>query len=218
MIRYSHDSAIARRQDALGSMLWRALQPTVDAAHPNSGAAADWNLRPEDAGAIMTTLATAIRSGLAVPRPLPALIGEAAAAAPVTGTAQPDGHRWTWPVQRRHHRPHHGGRWAGCEGLTNAMNDDPRTGLTGAEYTAPLREDMLRALSQSVPPDSRNGQAQQRLRAAGATINDMFRAVTIVNPAASTGLPPSTARFRSRCATAWRSRLRYACRSTSHPA
>ncbi len=37
----------------------------------------NWKLRSDDAGAILTTLATAIRSGLAVPRPLPALIADA---------------------------------------------------------------------------------------------------------------------------------------------
>ena len=46
--------------------------------------------------------------------------------------------------------------------MTAALTTDERTGLTGTQYTAPLREDMLRALSQSVPPDARNGLAQQR--------------------------------------------------------
>ncbi|EUA56606.1 hypothetical protein I553_8654 [Mycobacterium xenopi 4042] len=36
-------------------------------------------------------------------------------------------------------------------GLTAALTSDARTGLTGAAYTAPLREDMLRAVSQSEP-------------------------------------------------------------------
>ena len=65
------------------------------------------------------------------------------------------------------------------------MTDD-RTGLTGVQYTAPLREDMLRALSQSEPPDTRNGLAQQRLDGGRhSTINDLFGAVTIVNPGGS---------------------------------
>ena len=53
------------------------------------------------------------------------------------------------------------------------------------QYTAPLREDMLRALSQSVPPDARNGLAQQRLTIVGRTVDDLFGAVTIVNPGGS---------------------------------
>ena len=70
-------------------------------------------------------------------------------------------------------------------GLTAALTTDSRTGLTGAQYTAPLREDMLRALSQAYPPDSRNGEAQQRMVAVHATVDDMFGAVTIVNPGGS---------------------------------
>jgi hypothetical protein len=70
-------------------------------------------------------------------------------------------------------------------GLTSALTTDVRTGLTGTQYTAPLREDMLRALSQSVPPDARNGLAQQRLTTVGRTVDDLFGAVTIVNPGGS---------------------------------
>ena len=44
---------------------------------------------------------------------------------------------------------------------------------------------MLRALSQSVPPDARNGLAQQRLTTVGETVDDLFAAVTIVNPGGS---------------------------------
>ena len=44
---------------------------------------------------------------------------------------------------------------------------------------------MLRALSQSVPPDARNGLAQQRLTTVGRTVDDLFGAVTIVNPGGS---------------------------------
>ena len=50
---------------------------------------------------------------------------------------------------------------------------------------ASAREDMLRALSQSESPDTRNGLAQQRLAVVGKTINDLFGAVTIVNPGGS---------------------------------
>ena len=70
-------------------------------------------------------------------------------------------------------------------GLTAALTTDERTGLTGYGYTAPLREDSLRALSQSVPPDARNGLAQQRLTTVGRTVDDLFNAVTIVNPGGS---------------------------------
>ena len=44
---------------------------------------------------------------------------------------------------------------------------------------------MLRALSQAEPPDTRNGLAQQRLDGRRHAIDDLFGAVTIVNPGGS---------------------------------
>ena len=69
--------------------------------------------------------------------------------------------------------------------LTAALTTDPRTGLNGVSYTAPLREDMLRAVSQADRPDTRNGLAQRRLEIVGTAIDDLFGAVTIVNPTGS---------------------------------
>jgi hypothetical protein len=67
-------------------------------------------------------------------------------------------------------------------GLNAALTTDTRTGLTGLQYTAPLREDMLRALSQTEPTADREAVARQRLAVVGKTIEDLFRAVSIVNP------------------------------------
>jgi hypothetical protein len=185
-VRLSHDSETARRQDALASMLWRALQPRVAPRAQILLPPTTWQLRSDDAGALLTTLATAIRSGLAVPRPLPTLIVEALtspASPAVTGTPRPP----TVDAAER-------GRFGGAVttqiasevgrlwGLTAALMTDARSGLTGVGYTAPLREDMLRAISQANPPDTRNGLAQQRLAIVGTSINDLFGAVTIVNP------------------------------------
>jgi hypothetical protein len=186
LIRLRHDSDVARRQDALGAMLWRALQPRVNPRAQILLPPTNWNLRPEDAGAIMTTLATAIRSGLAVPRPLPALIAEASAVTPVNGTEQPADEaaggrgRFSDAVVAKI-----AGATARLAGLTSALTADTRSGLTGASYIAPLREDMLRAVSQADRPDTRNGLAQQRLDVLGHAIGDLFGAVSIVTPAGS---------------------------------
>jgi hypothetical protein len=185
LVRFRHDSDVARRQDALGSMLWRALQPKVNPRAQVLLPPTNWNLRPDDAGAIMTALATAIRSGLAVPRPLPALINEASAVPPVNGTPQPepDGGgrgRFGDAVVTRI-----SGEMGRLAGLTAALTTDTRTGLTGVSYTAPLREDMLRAVSQADPPDTRNGLAQQRLDVVAHALDDLFGAVTIVTPTGS---------------------------------
>jgi hypothetical protein len=184
-IRLQHDSDTARRQDALGSMLWRDLQPRVDPRAQLLVPPTNWKLRSDDAGAIMTSLATAIRSGLAVPRPLPAVIADASAVPPVNGTPRPDADaagrgRFSDAVVATI-----SGEMGRLAGLTAALTTDVRTGLNGVSYTAPLREDMLRAISQAERPDTRNGLAQQRLDVVHSAIADLFGAVTIVHPTGS---------------------------------
>lgn len=185
-IPVKHDSQVARRQDALGSLLWRGLHPDTEPRTQILAPPLAWSLQPDDAQAILTAVASTIHAGLAVARPLPAVIAEANAVAPDDLAQTPDGALGN-PRGRFDDGVVSGissvtGRlW----GLTSAMSTDERTGLTGAGYTAPLREDLLRALSQSVPPDARNGLAQQRLTTVGHTVDDVFGAVTIVNPGGS---------------------------------
>ena len=182
-VRLGHDSDTARRQDALGSIFWHALQRDAAPRTQILVPPATWNLPTDDAQDILTALATTIRSGLAVARPLPAVIAEAGAG---NEPAEPAG---AYPSARGRFTDDVTANIAGqvgrLWGLTSALSTDDRTGLTGVQYTAPLREDMLRALSQSEPPDTRNGRAQQRLSVVGKTINDLFGAVTIVNPGGS---------------------------------
>jgi len=70
-------------------------------------------------------------------------------------------------------------------GLTAALGEDVRTGLTGMQYTAPLREDLLRGLSQAVPPADRNDAAGRRLDRVTRTVDDLFRGVTVIDPGGS---------------------------------
>jgi hypothetical protein len=182
-VRLAHDSVTARRQDALGSIFWRALQRDAAPRTQILVPPASWNLQADDAQVILTALATTIHSGLAMPRPLPAVIAEAAGrieAPEPMGTYTSARGRFNNGVTADI-ADQVGRLW----GLTSALSTDDRSGLTGVQYTAPLREDMLRALSQSEPPDTRNGLAQQRVAVVGKTINDLFGAVTIVNPGGS---------------------------------
>ncbi len=184
-VRLGHDSLTARRQDALGSIFWHALRhddPRTQILVPPT----TWNLQADDAQVILTALTTTIRSGLAVPRPLPAVIAETNQAAqggePPEEVGDDDAVRGQFSDDVTAGISSQVGRlW----GLTAALMTDDRTGLTGVQYTAPLREDMLRALSQSEPPDTRNGLAQERLAVVGKTVSDLFGAVTIVNPGGS---------------------------------
>jgi hypothetical protein len=185
-IPVNHDSRIARRQDALASLLWRGLNTDTEPRTQILAPPLVWSLQADDAQAILTAVASTIHSGLAAARPLPAVIAETNAL-PAQDLAPPPDGAIGDPRGRFDDGVVSGiaavtGRlW----GLTSALTTDERTGLTGAQYTAPLREDMLRALSQSVPPDARNGLAQQRLTTVGRTVDDLFGAVTIVNPGGS---------------------------------
>ena len=173
-----HDSPAARRHDAVAAMLWRTLQPDVEPRTQILLPPLKWSPQADDARAILTTLANAVRAGLASPRPLDAVIRESAAAEsvePDLPTEVPGGFD---PDVVAAIGAETGRLWD----LTAALTTDARTGLTGPGYTAPLREDMLRALSQIEPPETRNDTARQRLAAVGATIGDLFGAVTIVSP------------------------------------
>lgn len=177
------DSRVARRQDALGALLWRSLQPDVTPRAQILLPPPTWDLHAEDAQAILSAVATAIRAGLAEPRPLAQLIAETAAVSPTAAQPLPPA-RLGNPEARIDDAITAGiGAVTGrLWGLTAALTTDARTGLTGTGYTAPLREDMLRALSQSVPVDARNALARQRLDSVGGTVDNLFGAVTIVNP------------------------------------
>ena len=182
----AHDSPTARREDAIAAVLWRALRPESEPRTEILVPPMAWNLPPEEAQSILTTLASSIRSGLAVPRPLATVVAETNVLPPSDAAPLP-------PDVLGNPRAHiDGGVTDGIAtttlrlgGLTAALTVDPRTGLTGPQYTAPLREDLLRALSQSVPPDARNGLASQRVGVVDDTVGDLLRAVTIVNPGGS---------------------------------
>jgi hypothetical protein len=185
-IPLQHDSAVARRQDALASVLWRSLTPDAQPRSQILMPPMEWGLQADDAASILSAVATSIRAGLAAPRPLTAVIAESQAVAQTDVRPLPE----NVPANPRARfddavtsgiAATAGRLW----GLTAALTSDERTGLTGRQYTAPLREDMLRALSQSVPPDARNGLALQRLTTTSGTVDDLFHAVTIVNPGGS---------------------------------
>ncbi len=178
----NHDSTVARRQDAVGSMLWRALAPGAEPRSQILLPPLKWSPQPDDAQALLTALATTIRSGLATARPLGALAADAAAIGPTDVPDLPSETRGSFDDAVVNTIA---GQSARLWGLTSALTTDPRTGLTGLTYTAPLREDMLRALSQTEPPESRNDLAGQRLAVVGKTIGDLFGAVSIVNPGGS---------------------------------
>jgi hypothetical protein len=175
------DSPVARRQDAVAAIAWRTLQPGTEPRTQILLPPLKWGPQPDDARAMLTALANLMRSGLATPRPLTAVIAESS---PTPSAETPGPGLPTDPRGRFDDDVVDSIRAAEARlsGLDAALTTDTRTGLTGLQYTAPLREDMLRALSQTEAPDRRNDIARQRLTVVGATVEDLFKAVTIVNP------------------------------------
>ncbi len=180
-----HASATARRQNAVSAMLWQALDPGVEPRTQILLPPLVWNLQPDEARAVLTAFASAIRAGLAVPRPLEAVIADTAAdpqpAQPVSAAANQDTPgRFDADAVRRIAVDA-----ARLRGLTAALTTNQQTGLTGRQYLAPLREDLLRAISQAGPAATRGAVAGPRLDVVTRTIDDLFGAVTIVNPGGS---------------------------------
>lgn len=175
-----HDSPVARRQDAVAAIVWQTLHPDAEPRTQILLPPLKWGPQPDDARAMLTALANAMRGGLAKPRPLAAVVSESIAAPPAgesAGQLPESSARFDDDVID-------GVRGAAARQweLTAALTTDERTGLTGMQYTAPLREDLLRALSQTEPAASRNDIARQRVSVVAATMEDLFGAVTIVSP------------------------------------
>ncbi len=59
-----HDSSVARLQDAIASVLWRGLHPDAEPRTELLVPPLVWDLTPDDATAMLSTLATSIHAGL----------------------------------------------------------------------------------------------------------------------------------------------------------
>lgn len=182
-VALDHDSPVARLQDAMAAILWRGLHPDTEPRRQILMPPLTWDLSGEDAQSMLLAVSTEIHAGLAVAHPLPAVLAETEALAPTE--AQPPSDKSSG------NPPAHfddavtaqiGALTDRIWGLTAPLSTDVQTGLTGNQFTAPLREDMLRALTQSIPPQTRNGLAQRTIDTTEHTVNDLFGAVTVVNP------------------------------------
>jgi len=173
------DSPVARRQNAVAAALWRTLQPGLEPRTEVLVPPMKWSPQADDARALLSAVADAVRAGLATPLPLGTALADAAGAPAESDPQLPNdvAGRFDDDVTATI-----GAQLGRLGQLTPAMTTDPRTGVTGAQYTAPLREDMLRALSQNDPVEGRNEIARQRLAVVGGTIEAFFGAVTVVSP------------------------------------
>lgn len=188
----SDDSPTARLQDALGAIAWPALTPSSSApanADPRSLLVVppqDWSVDGDEARAVLSTVSTLMRSGLANPRPLADLLDRPAPQPPVDldypAQAAKDGAPERVQTAAAAVAPE-------INALTETLVNDPQSTLTPRAYTAPLSEDLLRALSTSGRRDRDRSSATI---AADVRVADVEAALTEIH-ASVTVLPPGGA-------------------------
>nr|WP_179273669.1 MULTISPECIES: glycoprotein [unclassified Rhodococcus (in: high G+C Gram-positive bacteria)] len=174
------DSRTARLQDALGAVNFHALvgtdRPgrTVTVAPPQY-----WTAGGDEPSAILSTVSSLLRSGLATPRPLSELLAEPTSGTPVSSIdAVTELDTGTIDLVRS--------QSARVNTLMQSLVEDPQSELTPRLYTAPLREDMLRALSTagraSAASEETGTMARDRLAAIRIGLDTIYGSVTVLAP------------------------------------
>ncbi len=174
------DSRTARLQDALGAVNFHALVGTdrpgraVTVAPPQY-----WTAGGDEPSAILSTVSSLLRSGLATPRPLSQLLSEPTSGTPVTSVDTPtELDTGTIDLVRS--------QSARIGTLMQSLVEDPQSALTPRLFTAPLREDMLRALSTagraSSMAEKTGTTAFTRLAATRIGIDAIYGSVTVLAP------------------------------------
>ncbi|NGP05593.1 glycoprotein [Rhodococcus sp. 14C212] len=194
----TEDSPAARLQDALGALSWPALRTSENATRTVStgeGASAapgsvlfvppqSWSASGDDAAAVLSMVGTLIRSGLATPRPFDTLFPPAAGDAPTVALSYPeqaivDGASADVMDAAREQAPR-------LDAFQEALVEDPQAQLTPQQFTTPLREDLLRAMSlagrRGPDPDVAARDAEQRGEEVRDAVDGMFAGVTVLSP------------------------------------
>ena len=192
----SRDSSTARLQDALGALAWPAMVPTVSEvtgeALPAAGRSVlfappqNWSASPDDAASVLSMLSTLVRSGLTTPRPLGALVDAAANTA-----NDPTASLLVYPEQAItdgasaavvSEAEEQIGR---LDAIQTALVEDPQAQLTPRQFTAPLREDLLRAMSLSgrrgADADRAYATGEHRAAEVREAVDDIYDAVTVIS-------------------------------------
>ena len=170
-------------------MTWSALEPEAAraAGTPRSLMVVPpqlWTAGAEDAKTLLSTVSLADAFG---PGDAPAAARDAGTRSPdhrgrdpgVPGQAAEDGVPAHIRGRRRHADPR-------IDALNAALVDDPQAPLTPERFIAPLREDLLRAMSLSRTPRRRTavrgGGGRRRAPTTWPTMDDLFGAVTVLSP------------------------------------
>lgn len=188
----TEDSATARLQDALAAVAWPALNATDPAGGPGPetlllAPPQVWSASADDAAATVSLLSTLVRSGLATTRPFPEVVAAAAA----TGT---DDDAWllTYPEQALEDGVPASLAMQAAEQaqrldtVQDAFVEDPQAQLTPQQFTAPLRDGLIRAMSltarRGTDPRAAAVAAQQRTDETAEAVDRIFESVTVLSP------------------------------------
>ncbi|MFC9515627.1 glycoprotein [Nocardiaceae bacterium NPDC056970] len=188
------DSRTARLQDALGAMSWTALQSTGSTTSPNRPAdrpmlivpPQQWSADGDEAAAVLSTASTLLRSGLATPKPLARVADQPPTSPAPASLAYPEQAIVDGTPQSVERAV--GAQEPRIDELMDALVDDPQAPLTPTRFLAPLREDLLRAMTLSGRREQNDADiaadtaAEQRVTAVATTIDGMYAAVTILAP------------------------------------
>ncbi|MFC9786737.1 glycoprotein [Rhodococcus sp. NPDC127528] len=185
------DSRTARLQDALGAVTWlslttRSTQTRLSNANPRPLLLVppqQWTVDGDEARAVLSTVSTMLRSGLATPRALSELVDRAAPPPPFDldypEQAVKDGAPASVQDGAAALAPE-------VDALTATLVNDPQSTLTPVRYTAPLNEDLLRAMSTSGrrggDRPAASAAADERIARVQAAMHGIYGSVTVLAP------------------------------------
>ncbi|MGW0174140.1 DUF6049 family protein [Rhodococcus sp. NPDC003322] len=185
------DSRTARLQDALGAMTWESLTARSTASRLADAAPRSlllvppqqWTPDGDEARAVLSTVSTMLRSGLATSRSVPDLLDLPAAPPPLQldypDQAAADGAPAAVATDVTAAAPE-------IDALTETLVYEPQSALTPTDFTGPLEEDLLRAMSTAGRRDADRNvatiDAEQRVTQVQAALGRIYGSVTVLAP------------------------------------
>ncbi|WXG67915.1 DUF6049 family protein [Rhodococcus sovatensis] len=171
------DSRTARLQDGLGAIAYHALAPTGGSPRTLTVAPPQyWTAGGDEPDAILGTVSSLLRSGLATARPFAELAAAEPTGLPVeTRTVDQDDRDVNLEDRVRAQSKR-------IDALRGSLVEDPQSALTPRLYTAPLREDLLRAIGTADRSDDASNAARVRMDGSEAGLDGIFRSVTVLAP------------------------------------
>jgi hypothetical protein len=188
----AHDSATARRSDAVGAIAYAALRPSTRSTAPSDPTAAVlgrsqvivppavWNPSTEDANAILQTTGTLLDSGLASSTPLPRIAAALAGPLPPGSLRNPN----TVDPLPQSTVDAIGRNLDDLRQFEGSLVNRPEQAISPQSFMSPLFGDLLRATTRNSSDSAARNNAidAERVAAVQATLASMRGQVSILNP------------------------------------